>query len=696
VNIGFVSPLMLWGMLAASLPIIIHLINRRRARKIEFSATYFVRLSNKRLARSLKLKQFLLLLFRTLLLLLLPLLFARPYTIPPATENAVIKNNTPTSIVMVVDQSMSMRANHNGSKLFDLALEKARSLVTSFNSGDSIGLIMSPVQGESDVVELTFEHHTILEMLDKKEPTHSSTDFSKALEKARLMLEGSVFKQRQIVLIGDLTENGYDIPFAVEVEGEAVPMAVFDVRDAESIANYAISSITMERSFFTGSRDWSVSVAVANFSQQPVSALPLSILLNGENVANGFVDIPPGETVGKKFIVKVEDMGQVRLEARIPDDNLLEDNRRFAQLNVARNLNVLLVNGQPSTTRHLDEVFYLKEALNPGGMDRSRIYTRVITPDWFMNEKPDDFDLIFLCQVPKISTEMGVELERFVSEGNGLFITVGPNVDIDNYNETIGDLLPGRLRGERLAGTGTETKQNTRVVYLSHLDYQQPAFSVFDDETAKSLYLAPVKKYLTFDPDASRKKHILARFSDTSPALVQVDYGKGKSILFTSSISRIWNDIPIQPGFLPLMQELAHALAGNVVSDEKRFFMVGESYLVPEELKIKSLISPTGKKIKLISAENNMLISEPLKESGFYNFTGGSNADFIVANVTVNESNLKPISQADKQNVFGASGKMVATTNPALSGGRVECSWHLIWFLMLLFVGEVLVLRWMR
>lgn len=693
-NLGFVSPLLLWGMLAASLPIIIHLINRRRARKIAFSATYFVKLSNKRLARSLKLKQFLLLLFRTLLLLILPLLLARPYVLPKE-NNEIVNTETPYARVILLDQSMSMQADYDGKTLFEHALEKTRSLITSFNQADSIGLVFAPYENEKDVGELTFQHHEILEMLDERVATYYPTDFSRSLEKARLMLEGSTLKQRQLIIIGDLTETGYDVPFSMEVEGESVPLAVFDVREGNEISNQSIAAIKTERSFFTGSRDWKVSVSVANYSSRPVTSLPLSVLLNNENVANGFVDIPPDETVTKDFIIKVEGVGRIRLESRIPDDSLKADNKRFAEIDVARNLNVLIVNGQPSTTRHLDEVFYLKEALNPGGMNRSGIFNRVITPDWFMNENLDEYDLVFLCHIPKISEEMGLEIERFVSEGHGVFITVGPNVDVDNYNETIGGLLPGTLRGERLAGTGTESKSQGRVVYLSHLDYANPAFRVFNDETAKSLYLAKVKKYLTFDSDASRKKQILARFSDTSPALVEVQYGQGKSMLFTSSISRVWNDIPIQPGFLPLMQELAHLLAGGSKDDGKQSFLVGDRYQVQADYKVSKIVSPSGNEIKPKNLEDGNRMFGPFLESGFYTLDSNGD-DFVTVNVTTSESDLKPLSEKNRESVFGSFATPKNINASVVAGEKIEYTGYLIWILLLLFMGEILVLRWMR
>lgn len=696
-NVGFVNPLLLWGMLLGGLPIIIHLINRRRARKIRFSATYFVQLSNRRLARSLKLKQILLLLFRTLLLLLLPLLVSRPYLIPPAGDlEAADTGGVPTSRVIVIDRSLSMRADLNGESLFERAGKKAAELVTSFGDRDNFGLIFAPLEGGMETVELTFDRGAVLDGIEDASPSTLLTDFSAALDRLRLMIEGSALKEKRVYLIGDVTRVGYDLDFTVESGGAETPLTLMDVREGKAIPNAAILDVQAERSFFTGPRNWKIIVTTANYSPEPLKGLPVSITADGEDAATGFISMEAFGTATKEFIQRFDRTGRIELEVAIGGDALSEDNRFFTVLNVSKSIHALLVNGNPSTTRHRDEVFYLREALNPGGLNRSRIHPETIAPDLLHEVDFRKHDLVFLCHVQKIRKNVADSLIEFVSGGGGIFISVGPHVEVDNYNQVIPMLLPGRLRGEREAGDATATSKRETVVFLSRFDYGHPAFRVFDDETAQSLYQAPVRHYLTFDPDATRPKTILASFSDQAPAIVEVPYGKGRVLLFTSTISREWNDIPIQPGFLPLMQELSRSTVGGREDSGGSRFRTGMRYQLPDGESAKKIATPTGRRVDLLSGKSGgPPVSPPLAETGIYKVLSESGEFPLAVNVDTTESDLSPLGENDRQAVFGGAGRETAFTSAGAAEHRIEYSGTLGWLLLLIFALEILVLRWM-
>ncbi len=693
-NIGFVNPWMLWGLLAAALPVIIHLINRRRARIIRFSATYFVQLSNRRLARSLKLKQLLLLLLRTLLLAFLALALARPYTLPQQQHIAAESDLTPTSRILIVDRSLSMQAQTQGKPLFELAREQVKQLIQGFRDSDNFALLPSPPMDEDSLVELTFDRGRLLRELDELQPSYRKTDFSRSLDQARLLAQGSALAKSAVYLIGDVTRVGYETDFTISGKQESLPI-LLDVRQATSIANVAITDLQSERSFFTGLRDWKISVTVANYGEQPVSGLGLSLLANEQGRADGFVDIAPFQSVTKEFIQRFEQSGTVRLEASLADDLLLADNRRFGLVNVSRDLTVLLVNGRPSTTRHLDEVFYLKEALNPGGLNRSQITPEVVSPSALASNDLSRYDIIFLCNVARFTDTQAEKLLAYVRSGKVAVLTFGPEVDVDNYNQRLASLLPGNLRGSKVASESTSGRSD--AVYLSRFDYRQPVFRIFDDDTAKSLYEAKVSEYMTFDPDATRDKRILLRYTDHSPALVEITVDQGRSLVFTSSISRSWNDIPIQPGFLPLMQELSHHIADSRQQDEElRVLVTGDRYRPKGDNGKLTIKTPQGKKLSLDSASDSKLSgSPPLEQPGFYTVSNRKNNWTVAVNVDPAESDLRVLPKAERPAIFGERA-LLANAGGGLPEQRIEQAGLLMWLLLLLLVGEVLVLRWMR
>lgn len=693
-SIGFVSPWMLLGMLAASLPIIIHLINRRRARRVFFAATYFVQLSNRRLARSLKLKQLLLLLFRTLLLLLIPLLLARPYKVPPLTELPEDVSE-PTNRVILLDRSLSMQAVMEDKPLFDTARDRVRNLITSFPSHDAVALILAPLPVHDEAGELGFDRYKALESLDKATPSMRRTDFTQALDRARMMLESATLTRHRLYVVGDLTAVGYDVDFVLNLADGPVPLTIVDVREGRELPNQALGRVEVERSFFTGQNDWRLTVSAMSYGG-PAEGLALQILSGGRELSTGFFDIPENQTVTKSFVVRFPDSGPQQLLLRLPEDALAPDNERHLVVTVSRNLNALVVNGRPSTTRHLDEVFYLREALNPGGRSQSRIHATVITPEHLSADALSGMDIVFMAHVPTVTPAMAALLTEFVGNGGGLFISSGPALDVDSYNEHLSALLPGRLRGERLAGTGTDLRSGGQVVYLSTLDYTHPAFRVFSDETAHSLYVAAVRRYLTYDSLPRAERRILARFSDNSPALTETGFGRGKSLLFSSSISRTWNDIPIQPGFLPLVQELGRYLAGQGSDEADRSFLVGDRPPVPENSEKASLVLPNGRAISPASGGTDGAVRfPPFEIPGIYRLTSAEGERLMAVNVDTAESDLRQLAAPEKLAAFGADARPAGTGSALLPEQRVEYAGTLIWLIFFVFLAEVLVLRWM-
>ncbi|RJO64136.1 MAG: VWA domain-containing protein [Myxococcales bacterium] len=691
-NGGFVHPALLWGLALAALPVIIHLINRRRARLVRFAAVHFVRLTNRRLARRLKLKQFLLLLLRTLLLLALPLLLSRPYTVPPTVSATAAGTDQPTTRAILIDRSLSMRAKEEGETLFDRAKAKATDLVQSAGEQDGFVLVPAPFSDDVEAIGPTFSRRDVLDAIEALEPSYLATDFTAALDKTRALLDGATLSERRVYLIGDFTRTGYDADFSLNVGEKPVPVAAIDVREGRPLPNAALIDVKLVRSFFTGPRDWKATATAANWSAEPVDALPLSLVVGGKEAASGFVAIDANATATKDFILRLDEAGTTPLEARLPDDALGGDNAAVTLVNVTRDLRALVVNGRPSATRYKDEVFYLKEALNPGGMGRSQIFPTVITPDLLPQTPLDGIDLVFLAHVPTIAPETADKLRGFVANGGGLFISMGEHVDVDAYNERLPDLLPGWLRGERTAGDATENRA-ADVVHLSRLDYAHPAFAVFGDETAKSLYDAPVRRYMVFDPDPSRPKTILAAFTDQSPAIVELSAGKGRVLFFATAVSRTWSDLPIQPGFLPLVQELArHLVAGREGGEEIRL-KVGQRWRAPDGETIRAVRRPDGKPAKL--GKDKPDLTPPLSEPGLWRIqtTAGEQAAIVVLDPA--ESDLRPLSPEEREKAFAVSSLAAAGVGAELSDVRTEYTLYLAWLLLALIAGEVAVLRWM-
>lgn len=688
-NLGFAHPLLLWGFLAAALPILIHLINRRRARLVPFAPLSFVKLSNQKLARAFKLKQFLLVLLRVLAILALVAWLAWPKLMPEGKAlPKATKTQGATAWVVLLDQSFSMRAEWQGRSLFEHAKRQAREWLGERPESDSFALLPVPLPenfGESD---LSFDRLAFLNRLDGLKAGYGRCDFSSALLRARVLLAASPAPNKRLLIIGNFKAAGYDADFSL---GGLADLGVVtrDVREGRSIANNAILDLSATRFFQTGPEDWKVEVKAARYATTEAKGLALSILADDASVADGFVDLPAKGTVSKSFVVRLPpEKAKVALKAVLAPDALPEDNERSLPLGVSRGLKALLVDGVPSSVRHEDETFYLREALDPGGFGRSQIATRVVLPEELGPESFAAYDVVFLCQLPRIAPEIGRALKAFVEKGGALVIGVGPAVDALSYNAELLPLLPGTLRNERVAGNPTAEAQNP-VVYLSRLDYQHPALRLFTEETAHSLTIAPVRSYLTFDPDATQHKRVLAEFSDRSPALVETNVGKGRVLFFASSLSRAWNELPIQPGFLPLVQELTRALVlrEEGAQTQRTSVALGERPQWPREVEPKEVQDPRGERLALERDGAGLLRpAKPLNVAGVYTVIEADKSWRFAAVAPITESDLTPLEASAIDKLAPGLVQSAAEADP--QSAFMSLAPYAVWLLLLLLLGE--------
>ena len=200
----FLHPLYLFGLAAASLPILIHLLNRRRLKRIRFPAVRFVLLSQKRISRSYRLRHWLLLALRTLAVILLALLLANPIF---QTGAGLFAGSGPVSLVILLDNSLSMTWSGDGNG-FKQAEEAARLLISSLNDGDRAALIPTNISAK-ERFRLKGEKEVLLKELDRIEIADGTANFAVALGKAYELLNEPA-SQKEIRLISDLGLTGWD------------------------------------------------------------------------------------------------------------------------------------------------------------------------------------------------------------------------------------------------------------------------------------------------------------------------------------------------------------------------------------------------------------------------------------------------------------------------------------------------------
>lgn len=609
-GLQFLMPLFLAvGAAAASLPIIIHLLNRERARRLVFSTIRFIRMSHQVNVQRHKLKQFLLLLMRILILALLGIAFARPFF--AADVEATGETGGKRNIVIILDNSYSMGYLDT----FNRAKKEAMKFVDELHRGDNSALIFTANKARV-VKSLDAEHELIRSALLGAKLTNHTTDYLDAIQSADEMLQEANIGQRQIYLVGDLQRIGWENFVETDKLSPGVQIAFIDM-SAEASSNLAITGISVPQVVLNEQKPAEVVVRVHNFGNKAVEDLPVKLVIDENLVGTTRIDIEPNDIADAPFQVRFQTEDVHTGYAELPDEALKIDNRRYFLVQSLESIKVHCVNGEPGRHNYENETFYLEMAVKEKGSKKASSLQVVpidLTQSLHLPDASEiaKYDVIILANVNRLAESEAERLKTFVSAGGGLIVTVGDRVDLDAYRGELGDGGIGATHSEdaspllpcnfvQAIGDALDRDQ-FRVI--TALNYDHPIFRPFRNPNHGDFGQGRFYRYLQAVPLANAT--VLARFDDGSPALFEKVYGSGRVLCFTSTIDREWTDLPIHGVYLPFLHEAIKYLALKRV-DEQPDYRIGD----PVELFVAVKQSPNTSPL---SAETTVAIFNPLGE----------------------------------------------------------------------------------
>jgi hypothetical protein len=570
---GFDSPWLLLGAAAGLIPVVIHLINRQRARVLPFAALEFLVLSDRRLAERLKLKQILVLLLRVALLVGLAFALAKPYLEP---DHAAITDLTaPGAVVLVIDDSASMNARHprGGGTLLEHAREEARRIIEQAGRATSLAIVGAARPPRLLTQGLTYDRTSLARALSRVVPTALASDLEAALHEAERVLAASGEVNRRVIIIGDQAAHAWESvaePWSLRHSPVA---ALHDVRDGQPIDNRAIVRVGAARAPELGPQHIHLEVEVASYATHP-ETLSVTVEFGDRRVA-GQLTLAAGGRATKRFTEVVEPGQVLKGTARLEPDALPEDDLHHFVLDPGQRLEALVVNGAPSEVPWLDEVFFLRTALEAAGAGWR--VTTTTTPD-LRQEMLSGVDVVVLANVGRLSEATRAALEGFVRAGGGLLAAAGDQWT-DETAKTYGALLPLPTRGQKRVAHPDDPGSGIHALGVGKLDPTHPALEVFGGVDDASLYRTQVFGYLLVDSAAASTTpeagpvRIPLSFTGGIPGLVERELGRGRTMFWTTSLDRDWSDLCIRSSFLPLVRQLLLHLGGGLraqVSTEVR------------------------------------------------------------------------------------------------------------------------------
>ncbi|HWE04550.1 MAG TPA: BatA domain-containing protein [Tepidisphaeraceae bacterium] len=679
---GFLTWGFFWaGLGLISIPIIIHLLNRRRFRTVTWAAMEFLLRAMRKNRRRLKFEQWLLLATRCLLLFLLGLALARPLG---CENSALAQFGRHTALnVFVVDNSYSTayEANNPDARTH---LDQAKKLVRSIlnrptSGGESVVVITAGKPAAALISKPQFDMEEARQSVGRIEQSYGSTDLAGALQMAlKIARDESAQPNKNLYIVTDSTRSAWEGresqalgQIGPQLAGEFKEIKHFNLSAGKPQWNGAVVDLKPADNLVTTKFKTEFKADVRGFGPSHDGTLQWKLDDQSLDKATGGVKLDgatPPQTLSEIGFVTG---GAHLLTAQLIDDDRLSiDNVRYRVVDVASELKVLIVEGKRGIGPLEGSGAFLATALaplkeaEPGKPQHSDSYVspEVITDLELSNKVLGDYSAVILAGVGQLTPGEADAMQKFVEQGGTLMLFMGDAVNKENYNSLLlpRKLLPGPL--VKLMSVGTNEKAynfDFKAKSVLH-----PFLSIFANQENTGLDTARIFSYWQADvPAASGVERVLNYLpvnpkNPADPAVTVQTTGLGRVVFFSTTANEDWTSFAAKPAYVPLMHEL---LSGAVrTGDWWMNLSVGQSLEIPPTVRLSvapTLADANGAPIVIDPETRDGRViyrTQPINKPGVYMLSLGDRKIPIAVNVpAADEANVTTLTDDAVRHALG-------------------------------------------
>jgi hypothetical protein len=593
------------GLAAASIPIIIHLLNRRRFRMKDWAAMQFLWESVRKNRRRIRIEELLLLVLRCLVVAVLAVALAR---FTGCSAMSVLPGGTTNqTAVFVIDDSYSMGQRVGGGTVLSAAVADVVEQLKKLAPADKVAIMLTSQGGRTEpYYKLTHVSDAELEPLAARlsglTPSDGRAHMDRSLTDAAKVFREDKAAQRRLFVYGDFRR----VDLATPGDAEAIRKGYEELRklDVEVVAmdfgrqvkgNLTIESIELMDKFAVASVPIRVRLEVRNNGEGMVRDVEVRLKAKiPTESGQREVEVPPAviESIDARAIGRVEfqvtcpKAGPAVVIATLPPDELPADNTACLALDVRDAVHALVVDGRPDMASPADsESYFLARALDPEGNGSEGTKVEVVSPPGLADAALDKYDLVIMVNVPELPIALDpngnatypqvAALAEYVRNGGGLAIFTGDRVNATFYNGPMFAAGQGLSPFQIGPRKGDPDKQEQFFRLDPRSLAAEGVLKVFRDFLAAGMDPTRLIRFYGFTstntagpPPATadvKPPRILARFADeeNSPAIVARQFGRGTVLMFYTSAAKDWSDWPADENgtFVAVLNDMVTYLA---------------------------------------------------------------------------------------------------------------------------------------
>lgn len=665
---NFLNAILLAGAAAFLIPLIIHLLNKRKVVTVRWGAMHLLHQVIRQRKRRMRLEQILLLITRIAIPIVLALCLARP--VLTALRSLGMGSS---SLVVMLDDSFSMRAPAEkaatpGTSVAAQARNDLQQITQALPGGSSEQVILAGGTPRKLLDQATTALEVLPAELAEVPSMAGPVSANEAFQAAASALSAAPNAAREVLIVSDFQEAdwkeaaaGAALP-ALEslARQEPRPQITFYRIGSDLAENLSIASADLSALVAAETQPLGLRVRIKNHGKRPWQDIPVHLEADGARLRTARVSLAPEGEAVLSFTHAFDNVGDHSLSVRLEGDSFADDNAFHTTVQVRDQLNVLLVDGKPGAEPLSGATDFLELALTPHAAAatslRDLIRTRKVDLRKLRDSDYKQTQVIILADVERLQGRALSELDRFVKEGGGLLVFAGPDCDTDWYNRELyrkGDgLLPAPIKAQGHAGVAGSP---ARILVQR---FTHPALLYFNDARGGRLQDAEFRHWVEFAPADGDKTQRLLNLDRNVPLLVEKKHGRGRVIAAATTANAEWTSLPLQAFFVPLMQRLGTYLATE--GSASAWQLVGTPLRIPlqaADLGAEfTLRDPTGQvqTLKAVKEEDRVVLQSPsIAQPGIFQLqrAGSSKTTLHAFNIDGRESDLKPLPPADIQKI---------------------------------------------
>ncbi|MBN2001084.1 BatA domain-containing protein [candidate division KSB1 bacterium] len=677
---SFLNPTILFGLAAASLPVLIHLFTRTKSKTVLFSSLNFLRELEQQAIKRVKLREILLLILRTLIIIFIVLAFARPTLRGSMTGFA--GGNARTSAVVVLDNSLSMSRSKEGRTLFFTAKIIANEIADNMVPGDELYLV-TPDDTTKD--QRSFHDFEMFrQAVERTEMVYHKIDLSAAFIYAQHLLKRSPNINKELYVISDFQQTTFH-DSVISVGPERI--FAFPLEHG-NVTNLSVKQVTLSSTILEKDKMIELEAIVANYNNLDVNGKLALLDVNNEKVAQSTLHVEKNSSPVEKFKFILKNTGMIPGFIQLEDDDLNFDNCRYFTLYVPRQLTVGLV-GKTDV-----DIDYVEMALLPDLSEKYKI--EKFYPDNLPYIQIDQLDVLVLSNLSQLSDLFVEKCTDFVANGGGVLLALGANTDIRDYNNG----LLKSLGLPQLISTIGSIQSDSAYFSIGKIDFSHPVFSgVFNNE---SQFSKPQFCFALRSENAADAINIM-QYSDGSPFIYEKKFNQGSIIVFTSGFDLKISDFTHKTIFAPLIHQSINYL-GTFHTSRTGHLLVGDEirYKIPSELVEHNLLMqrPDNRSDKIqpeIQSSGPWIYYNDTGDPGFYTlFSNETPLALWAVNIAAEESNLTRVPNSELTARYAMtviSPNMDLKSKISASRFGTELWKHLVFIVVILLIAEMFIYR---